>query len=377
MKIVFVSNYFNHHQKPFCDALYNTKGIEFHFVATSSMREERRKMGYDKIEVPSYVIQSNASEETFKKSKEYINKADAVICGLPPRELLKKRIRDNKVVFYYTERPMKTKPSYLQKLKLKLSWKTRAPKNKPVYLLSAGAYTASDYSELGVFESKSYKWGYFPETKVGVNYSKEPSTILWCGRLLSWKHPMDAVKAALKLKNEGYSFKLKIIGNGEEEDKIKKFVLENSLSDCVILSDFLSPDKVRREMEKSEIYLFTSDRGEGWGAVLNESMNSGCAVLASDKAGASLFLVDDGENGFIYESENVDELAEKLKLLLDNSEKRKKLGLNAHKTITEEWNAENAAKRFIMLAKTIVNGNPSPDLFPHGPCSRALAISDI
>ncbi len=373
MKIVFVSNYFNHHQKPFCDALYYTKDIEFKFIATSSMREERRKMGYDKIEVPSYVIQSQTSKEALEKAKKLINEADAVICGLPRRELLKKRIGNNKVVFYYTERPMKTAPSYLQKLKLKVAWKTRAQKNKPIYLLAAGAYTASDYFELGVFENKAYKWGYFPETitDVDLQASKEYGSILWCGRLLSWKHPMDAVQAALNLKKDGYSFNLKIIGNGEEEEKIKKFILENSLSEHIILSDFLSPDEVRKEMEKSEIYLFTSDGGEGWGAVLNESMNSGCAVLASDKAGACRFLIKDSENGFIYESENVKTLTEKLKFLLDNPEKRKKLSINAYKTITEEWNAETAAKRFIILAKTIINGTPFPDLFSNGPCSKA------
>ncbi|MBE6649499.1 MAG: glycosyltransferase [Ruminococcaceae bacterium] len=373
MKIVFVSNYFNHHQKPFCDALYYTKDIEFNFIATTSMREERRKMGYDKISIPSYVIQSDASEKAMIEAKKLINEADAVICGLPPRELLKKRIRNSKVIFYYTERPMKTAPSYLQKLKLKVAWKTRASRKKPIYLLAAGAYTASDYSELGVFENKAYKWGYFPETitDVDLQSSKENGSILWCGRLLAWKHPMDAVQAALNLKKEGYSFKLKIIGNGEEEERIKKFILKNSLSDHVILSDFLSPYEVRKEMEKAEIYLFTSDGGEGWGAVLNESMNSGCAVLASDKAGASRFLIKDSENGFIYESENVNSLTEKLKFLLDNPEKRKKLSINAYKTITEEWNAKTAAKRFIILAKAIINGSPFPELFPNGPCSKA------
>ena len=49
-------------------------------------------------------------------------------------------------------------------------------------------------------------------------------------------------------------------------------------------------------MEKSEIFLFTSDKGEGWGAVLNESMNSACAVVASHAIGSVPFLLKDGEN---------------------------------------------------------------------------------
>ena len=372
MKIVFVSNYFNHHQKPLCDSLYNTKDIIFHFVSTSFMREERKKMGYNTIDVPNYVIHGESSESDLEKAQKMIDEADAVICGLPPRALLKSRIKRNKIVFYYTERPLKIAPSAIKKFKLKLSWKSRAPKRKPVYLLAAGAYTVSDYNSLGVFKDKAYKWGYFPQSKKHEEeIVKLPNSILWCGRLLSWKHPMDAVKAALNLKNGGYSFNLKIIGNGEEEAKIKNFVSENVLSDCVEVCNFMPPEQIRSEMEKSEIYLFTSDGQEGWGAVLNESMNSRCAVIASDEAGASHFLIKDNENGLIYESGNVDMLTEKLKALLDSKEEQKRLGANAYKTISEEWNAETAAKRFIILAKSIINGNAHPELFPTGPCSIA------
>ena len=36
-------------------------------------------------------------------------------------------------------------------------------------------------------------------------------------------------------------------------------------------------------MEKADIFLFTSDRREGWGAVANEAMNSACALVVSGK----------------------------------------------------------------------------------------------
>lgn len=39
------------------------------------------------------------------------------------------------------------------------------PKNSNIYLLCASAYTAADYSKFGLFKNKTYKWGYFPETK--------------------------------------------------------------------------------------------------------------------------------------------------------------------------------------------------------------------
>ena len=42
----------------------------------------------------------------------------------------------------------------------------------------------------------------------------------------------------------------------------------------------LKPADVRKEMERADIFLFTSDYKEGWGAVLNEAMNARCAIVA-------------------------------------------------------------------------------------------------
>lgn len=60
------------------------------------------------------------------------------------------------------------------------------------------------------------------------------------------------------------------------------------------------------------------------GAVLNESMNSGCAVIASDAIGSVPFLIKNGVNGIIYKDGNQKDLSQVLMELLDNPEKRKK-----------------------------------------------------
>ena len=52
MKLIFVSNYFNHHQLPFCDALYELLEGDFCFLQTQPMEEERVKMGWQAEERP-------------------------------------------------------------------------------------------------------------------------------------------------------------------------------------------------------------------------------------------------------------------------------------------------------------------------------------
>ena len=48
MTITFISNYINHHQIPFSDALYELLGEDYHFIQTEPMEEERLAMGWSK-----------------------------------------------------------------------------------------------------------------------------------------------------------------------------------------------------------------------------------------------------------------------------------------------------------------------------------------
>lgn len=380
MKVVFVSNYFNHHQQAFSNAMVELIGDKYVFIATSEMRLERIKLGYSNDQLPSYVKKAHFSKKNWNECIKIINDADVVIVGSAPEELLKSRIKQNKLLFRYQERIFKPNLSLIQYLKCSVAGILRNQRNKNIYLLCAGGFTASDYRKIGLFKNRAYKWGYFPKTEKyqlsALMTKKQNKNILWCGRFLDWKHPDDAVRIAKRLYDDGYNFKLNIIGTGEMESDICKLIEENHLGGYITLLGSMPPEKVREHMEKAGIYLFTSDRQEGWGAVLNESMNSGCAVVASHAIGSVPYLLKNGENGYIYKSGNVDELYEKVKYLLDNPAEQKRVGEAAYLTITEEWNAEIAAERFIYLAEHILDGEKSPDLYESGPCSKAENIKD-
>ena len=129
-------------------------------------------------------------------------------------------------------------------------------------------------------------------------------------------------------------------------------------------------------MEQSQIFLFTSYRNEGWGAVLNESLNSGCAVVASHAIGSVPFLLQDGKNGFIYKDGDINDLFNKVKYLLDNEAERINMQKSAYETIINEWNAENAAKKLIELLTKLLNGENVETLFESGVCSKAKILKD-
>lgn len=376
VKVVFVTNYFNHHQKAFSDAMYRNDKIEFTFIATTTMREERKKLGYIEDDLPDYVICSYISEEKEKQATYLINTADVVIAGSAPEKMLYRRIRHGKLTLRYSERPLKQDVSKLEYWKLWVKWHIKNPYNKPIYLLCASAYAYSDYQKFGLFMDKAYKWGYFPETKYYSDINdlinqKKKNVILWCGRLLKWKNPQYAIEVANRLKCEKYDFELRIIGSGEEEEDLKSLIEKYELYENIRFLGSMSPERVRFQMEEAGIYLFTSNKQEGWGAVLNEAMNSGCAVVASDSTGSTPYLINTYINGITYPSEDVNSLYKSVKYLLDNTNEQERFGVSAYHTVVNVWNAEVAAERLINLIKNILENNDPLNIYKEGPCSRA------
>ena len=116
------------------------------------------------------------------------------------------------------------------------------------------------------------------------------ASILWAGRLIGWKHPDASIELAASLKEKGYFFRMSVIGNGEMEAQLHEMIRRKGVEDCVEMLGAMSPDEVRAHMERADVFLFTSDFNEGWGAVLNESMNSGCAVVCKPRNWLSAFL---------------------------------------------------------------------------------------
>lgn len=379
MEVVFLSNFYNHHQMPLSRSLYKILGGKYTFIATTTMNYERRAMGYREIDDP-FVLQY-ANDE--KQCREKIDSADIVIFGSAPLELIKQHHNQKKLILYYTERPLKKGIEPWKYLPRLLKWRYHSAFGENTHLLCASAFTAADFAKFGMYLNKAYKWGYFPEVKMhDINqlfarkHVNQTVSILWAGRLIEWKHPEYSILIAERMKKEQIPFSLNIIGNGAMEEELNVLIRAKGLSDCVKMLGAMSPEKVRDYMEHSDIFLFTSDRNEGWGAVLNESMNSGCAVVASHAIGSVPFLIRNNDNGLIYHSGNIDELYEKVRNLLDKPEERKRLGKAAYETITEEWSAEIAAERLVKLLQYMLAGEKHPDLYKTGPCSRAEILRD-
>ncbi len=358
-----------------------TDGVEYRFIETEEMDLERKNMGWGEKNYPDYVIKSYETEEKYDESIKVINEVDVVIFGSAPYKMIKNRLKAGKLVFRYSERLYKKGFKFYEQPLRFLKYFYLWGRFRNTYLLCSSAYAYADYLKTFNFKNRAYNWGYFPEVKrysdiKSLIKGKEKNSLLWTARLIEWKHPEAPLYVAERLKKDGYDFKLRLIGNGEKETEMETLIKEKGLSDSVELLGAMAPEKVREYMEKSEIFMFTSDFNEGWGAVLNESMNSGCAVVASHAIGSVPLLIKDNENGLIYRNGDSEDLYKKVKFLLDNPEIRENLGEKAYFALAKTWNAEVAAKRIVTLIKDIMNGNKNPHGFEEGPCAKAKKLKN-
>lgn len=391
MTITFISNYINHHQIPFSNACYAKLGENFRFIQTEAMEQERIDMGWhtDGTKLP-YVLCLYEEEE---KCRRLIAESDILIAGWTNREdLTGERLKAGKPVIRISERLYREgqwKAVSPRGLIRKYKDHTRYRKSK-VYLLCAGAYVPSDFHIIGAYPGKMFRWGYFPET---IHYTDEewkqlkPETdtlhIVWAARFIPLKHPEYMVRLALLLKkrtelwtgeNGGFkNFCIHMAGSGELEEEIKRQAQDAGVEEQIRFYGYLSPEEVRKVMEGCHIHVFTSNYLEGWGAVVNEAMNSGCAEVANVEAGAVPYLIHHGKNGLVYPKGDFNKMAEAVIYLALHHEERKRMGRAAYETITELWNGEHAAKELIRFAEEILTGEPVPA--KEGPLSIAPVVS--
>lgn len=380
MKIVYISNFLNHHQVPVAEKLYELTGCKYRFVEQTPMPESFRKGGYPTYDETPYLIQSWRSPEQALEAKRLILEAEAVLYGnISEYSIILKRLEKGMLTFECGERWFKRGWINLLSPRLIKSqiYYHLFFRNKPLYRLNASAYAANDMARMYSFKNKMFKWGYFTSIPSSHRINQKGNVnsklkILWVARFLKLKHPELPVKVACNLKAKGYNFELNMYGSGPELERIKALINSLGLDDCVFLKGNLPNTEILEEMRRHDVFLFTSDRHEGWGAVLNESMSNGCAVIASEKIGSVPFLIEDGKNGLIFRDQSVDDLTSKLQLLIDNPDLCRELGERAKKTMREVWSPENAASSLLKLIEGIKNSTPY--ISPSGPCSPAYPI---
>ncbi len=168
--------------------------------------------------------------------------------------------------------------------------------------------------------------------------------IIHVGRLIKWKKVDMLVNVFAKIYAKFPQSELVIVGNGPEEENLKKQVKTLNLEKNVIFAGAIhEPLLLGQYLTASTVSVLA---GVG-GLSLNDAMTFGKPVICSVADSTEKDLVIPYETGFIFENDNAEDLQAKITYLFENPEKCQQMGENAEKLIREKINIHTVAARFV------------------------------
>jgi glycosyltransferase involved in cell wall biosynthesis len=139
------------------------------------------------------------------------------------------------------------------------------------------------------------------------------------------------------------------IGNGMHFERIKKRVLDEQIHNFVFTGEI---DFVESLVNIADIGILLSTNGEGISNSILEYMALGKVVIANNLGGTKE-IVKHGVNGYLIKNESTEEIADLISNLLDDKEKRLKMGEAGKKLVYESFTIDKMGKEFEKIYKDV------------------------
>lgn len=169
------------------------------------------------------------------------------------------------------------------------------------------------------------------------------------GRLSKEKGFLDLLDVFNMIHSKYPLWKLNIIGDGEEKDKIVSRINKLGLCDSVIMHGFLDKDRVGVILSNSSVYLMSSYT-ESFGIVLLEAFSYGVPCVAFDSAEGAREIISNNWDGYLIKDRNKEEMAKRICNLIDNYNRRFIMGNNALKK-ADKYSLEEVRDKWKKIIK--------------------------
>jgi glycosyltransferase involved in cell wall biosynthesis len=164
------------------------------------------------------------------------------------------------------------------------------------------------------------------------------SEILCIGRLVPAKGQHKLIEVVKSLKLQHKQCHLTLVGDGIDRESLESYVEQSGLSSQVSFIGAVGQDEINFYYDKADIFVLASF-AEGVPVVLMEAMSKEIVSVSTNITGIPE-LIEHEVDGILVTPSNTDELARELSLLLENKEKRKKLGKAGREKIMKLYNID-------------------------------------
>ena len=153
--------------------------------------------------------------------------------------------------------------------------------------------------------------------RAAVRRPAEPDRIkriLFVGKLIERKRPLDVLRAAALLAGRGDTIEVAFAGSGELQDALTNAAAAAGLR--AHFHGFVNQSELPAIYAAADVMVLPSDGRETWGLVVNEAMACGVPAVVSDAVGCGPDLVEPGLTGAVFPLGDVAALANGIKTVL-------------------------------------------------------------
>ncbi|MBD2778373.1 glycosyltransferase family 4 protein [Iningainema tapete] len=191
-----------------------------------------------------------------------------------------------------------------------------------------------------------------------VSHNQFGKRLLFVGRLAAAKGLPILLESLAILTQKHPDILLTVVGDGPDREKLEQMTTDLGLSNNVKYVGYKSQAEVRDYFQQTDIFVMSSF-AEGIPVVLMEAMAAGVPVVATQIAGVSE-LVENGVNGYLVPPGDIVIMAEKIEILLSNSDIRAAFGTSGRAKVEKEFNIHHEVARLHQIMKSALQGNFEP-----------------
>ena len=174
---------------------------------------------------------------------------------------------------------------------------------------------------------------------------KDKKHIVTVGRFVPQKDYLTIIRSVAELKKLRRDFIMDVIGYGEEEENIRRWIKEYGVDDMINIH--INPNNVQEIVKSSDIYLSTS-LFEGTSNSIMEALNWSLPVVATN-VGDNNYLVLDGKTGFLHPIGDYKGIASSLSTLLEDIDLRNSYGVAGNQNLRDNYSIEVFEQRYLKL----------------------------
>jgi glycosyltransferase involved in cell wall biosynthesis len=166
-------------------------------------------------------------------------------------------------------------------------------------------------------------------------------------RLTVGKDIATVIHAIKRIVEKHPAVLLSIVGNGEFLEEYQNLVASLNLNENVLFKKFV-PNEQMHALYSSIDLAIISTAGEGLPTTVIEAFSYEIPVIGSNVAGVNS-IIQPNENGLLFEYQNVNELADKISMLMSNTELYNTLSANAYTSFLNNYTINSTYGKYKQL----------------------------